>query len=254
MTKNEEKIKFPGFPEDYIKTFWKYPRMLEGYWCMLSGSEQKVLDFILRQTVGFGNDSDRISLTQFQNGNGKNNKGTGLNRKTILRAINGLEEKGFIQKEGERYRLYRYRLAMLKGGVKNTPIKNTSKSVKVIPKKVKNTSKKVKEGQTIDDNYRRLLEENIKKIFSFYKEKICPASRLTREGKKLIAERLKEFSLPEIEQAIDNFSKHNWYMEKHGFRGVKWFFQSEDQIDTFKNIKLTPANGGKEILRRGSYG
>ena len=248
MTKrNEIKTKFPGFPENYIHTFWKYPRMLEGYWYMLSGSEQKVLDFILRQTVGYGNDSDKISMSQFMNGY-KDNKGTGLDKKTILKAIKGLIEKGFIWRKGERYRLYRYGLVMLNVGVKNTP-----NNVKNTPKEVKNTPKRVKDGQTIDDNYKGLLEEDIKKIFSSFKEKICPDSRLTREGKKLIAERLKEYSSAEIEKAIDNFSRHNWYMKEHGFRGVKWFFQSEDQIDTFKNIKLTSANGEKETLRRGSY-
>lgn len=240
--------KFPGFPEDYIDTFWKYPRMLEGYWHMLSGSEQKVLDFILRQIVGFVNDSNKISMSQFQNGYGKDNKGTGLSKKSILKAIRGLEEKGFIRREGERYRLYRYSLVMLKSGVKNTP-----KEVKSIPKNVKNTSKKVKRSQTIEDNNKGLFKEDIERIFSLYGEKICSNSRLTRDGKKLIAERLKEYSSAELEEAIDNFSKNDWRMKRHGGNGVEWFFRSEGQIDKFINLPTSPEYR-EEKLRRGSYG
>ena len=110
--KNEIKIKFPGFPENYIHTFWKYPRMLEGYWYMLSGSEQKILDFILRQTVGYGKPSDKINSTQFRTGIGKDNKGVGLDKKTVGRAVDSLVEKGFIWKKRVSYWVNEYGLVM----------------------------------------------------------------------------------------------------------------------------------------------
>ena len=247
MTKrNEIKTKFPGFPENYIHTFWKYPRMLEGYWYMLSGSEQKILDFILRQTVGFGNDSDKISMSQFMNGY-KDNKGTGLDKKTILKAIKGLVEKGFIWRKGERYRLYRYGLVMLNVGVKNTP-----NNVKNTPKEVKNTPKRVKDGQTIDDNNKELLEDNIKRIFSLFKEKICPEEVLEDESRKMIKNKLGVFSCDELEEAIDNFSKSEWWMERNGFRGAGWFFKSNDKIRQWLKMHSSPKDK-KETLRRGSH-
>ena len=215
---------------------------------MLSGSEQKVLDFILRQILGFVNDSNKISMSQFQNGYGKDNKGTGLGKKSILKAIKGLEAKGFIRREGERYRLYRYSLVMSKSGVKNTPkkVKNTPKSVKSIPKKVKRS-------QTIEASNRGLLKEDIKKIFSLFKEKICPTYSLTPDGEKMVAEKLKKYSLQELTRTIINFSRDKWNMERNAGRGIEWLFKTESRVEEFKNKKLLPENGGEEILRRGSY-
>ena len=78
--------------------FLKYPMILQEYWCRLTGSEQKVLDFIIRQTFGWKKQSDIISLQQFTDGI-KKNRGTGLSRSQVKRAINGLEKKGFIEVE-----------------------------------------------------------------------------------------------------------------------------------------------------------
>ncbi|MFZ1987786.1 MAG: replication protein [Minisyncoccia bacterium] len=74
-----------------------YPNILSEYWCQLSGSEQKVLDFILRQTIGWRKSYDRIALSQFVNGVGESNRGTGLSTSQVHRAIKSLEEKGFIE-------------------------------------------------------------------------------------------------------------------------------------------------------------
>lgn len=249
--KNKIKLKFAGFPENYIKTFWKYPRMLEGYWYMLSGSEQKILDFILRQTVGFSKDSDKISQNQFLRGIGEKNKGVGLAKSTIVDGIDGLIAKGFIWVKKTKNRTSEYGLVVQK--LDNQKLDKSCSNLGWGGSKIGQGSG-LNIEHTIDNNNKEYSIKEIERIFSLFKEKICPDSRLTREGKKLIAERLKEYSSSELETAIDNFSNHEWYMNEHGFRGVKWFFQSEDQIDTFKNIKLTPANGGKEILRRGSYG
>jgi DNA-binding transcriptional ArsR family regulator len=83
-----------------------YPNILAEYWRYLSGSEQKVLDFILRQTIGFQKISDRISLSQFTKGLGgrSTNKGTGLSLSQVRRALVKLEEKGFIRVERQ-YRI-----------------------------------------------------------------------------------------------------------------------------------------------------
>jgi hypothetical protein len=91
--------KFVGFSSSPKKgEFWMYPRVMDNYWQYLNGSEQKVLDFILRHTLGFGKDTDQISLTQLERGAGKLDKGTGLTRPSIIKAIKGLVVKGFIGK------------------------------------------------------------------------------------------------------------------------------------------------------------
>lgn len=89
---------FPGFqPEDFTNQFFKYPKALEGCWHLMTPSESVVLLFVLRQIAGFKDKTeDAISLSQFVSGIGAKNKGTGLSRSQVRRAIAGLEEKGFI--------------------------------------------------------------------------------------------------------------------------------------------------------------
>lgn len=95
--------KFPGFPPEPNENFWQYPKALNGFWHQLSGSEQKVLDYIVRHTWGYRKSADRISLSQFRNGikNRKTglwvDKGTGLkHNQTLTNALKSLEKKGFI--------------------------------------------------------------------------------------------------------------------------------------------------------------
>ena len=95
--------KFTGFPPKPNMNFWSYPKDLNGFWHTLSGSEQKVLDYILRHTWGFDKISDEISFTQLEKGIKGFDSGTGLCRRTAIRAINGLIKKGFIKKSVGKY-------------------------------------------------------------------------------------------------------------------------------------------------------
>jgi len=90
--------KFPGFPPEQTIDFWCYPKALNGYWHSLNGSEQKVLDYILRHTWGFNKTRDDISLTQLTSGIKNFDKGTGLTRPTVIAAIKTLVARGFIKK------------------------------------------------------------------------------------------------------------------------------------------------------------
>lgn len=245
MSKIKHNKEFPGFPLDWGKNYWKYPRMLDEYRSSLNGGEEKILTFILRQTFGFGKISDRITSPQFQRGLGEYNKGTGLSKKSVLRGLRRLESRGFIWRKRVSYWVNEYGPVMV-SKIHEDGVKKTQDGVKNTP------MNGVKNGyRTIEDNNRELsIEKKIEKTFSLYKKKISADARLTKEGKKLIGTRLKEYTSSELERAIDNFSRHDWYMEEHGFRGVKWFFQSEDQIDTFKNIAR---DSGKTKRRRGQY-
>lgn len=71
---------------------------------VLSGSELKVLLYIMRRTWGFKKDTDAIALSQFEKGivtqDGRVlDRGCGLNRETICKALKSLEKGGYIESE-----------------------------------------------------------------------------------------------------------------------------------------------------------
>jgi hypothetical protein len=78
--------------------------MLEYWWSTLTGAEQKVLDFCLRMLLGHHKVCDRISVSQFVSGVGKNNRGSGVSKAQVIRALNSLEEKGFIVLHKQKFR------------------------------------------------------------------------------------------------------------------------------------------------------
>jgi phage replication O-like protein O len=142
----------------------------------LSGSELKVLLYIIRRTFGFKKDSDNISLNQLLNGITSKegivlDRGTGLTKKTLLEAIKSLVEKSLILTERRRSKEKgdeptTYRLNIIGesrennhtprgvkntpgGGVKNTPPpsdKNSPTQETVIQKTVDNTVNGVVKG------------------------------------------------------------------------------------------------------------
>jgi phage replication O-like protein O len=69
----------------------------------LSGAELKIVLYIIRRTFGFKRQSDKISLNQLINGittrDGRTlDRGTGLSRDSVTKAVRSLEEKGMIIK------------------------------------------------------------------------------------------------------------------------------------------------------------
>src|SRR5918999_1931524 len=134
----------------------------------LSGSELKVLLYIIRRTFGFKKDSDNISLNQLLHGITTKegivlDRGTGLRKKTLLEAIKNLVEKNLILTERRRSKEKgdeptTYRLNIIgepkenkhtPRGVKNTPgggIENTP------PPSDKNSPTQETESQKTVDN------------------------------------------------------------------------------------------------------
>jgi len=70
----------------------------------MSGAEQKVLDFCLRMTLGRQKVCDFISVSQFVTGVGKNNRGSGVSKAQVIRALASLEKKGFIVVHKQKFR------------------------------------------------------------------------------------------------------------------------------------------------------
>ena len=118
--KKPEYTDFPGFADRYdfqngaTAAFIIYPQILERYWADLTGAEQKCLDYIIRRTFGWHKTWDNIGLEQFQNGVGGTSKdrGTGLSRSSVRRALKGLEQKGFIAIERRKNWVHLIRLKM----------------------------------------------------------------------------------------------------------------------------------------------
>jgi hypothetical protein len=88
--------------------FCQVPNVLiDGALDSLGFAELKVILFIIRRTLGFNKLSDRISISQFEKGictrDGRRlNRGTGLCRKSINRALDSLEENGLIRRSPQR--------------------------------------------------------------------------------------------------------------------------------------------------------
>lgn len=88
---------FPGFPREPKTNYFPFPKVVNGYVHLLTGSEFKVLWYILRHTWGYKKTSDTISYEQFMEGIRGTDAGTGLRKEAISKAIKGLEKKGFIE-------------------------------------------------------------------------------------------------------------------------------------------------------------
>lgn len=104
MESNPSKT-FPGFPKTPATNYWPYPKALNGWWHILTGTEQKVLDYLLRHTWGYNKTADRISYSQFSHGIKRNNgiwldRGCGVKSpKALCKALKGLMGKSFLKVE-----------------------------------------------------------------------------------------------------------------------------------------------------------
>ncbi len=75
--------------------------ILDRWMAELSGAEFKVLLYIARRTYGFGKDHDTISLSQIAHGLTRRDgtvldRGTGVSRASVARALKVLEERGAV--------------------------------------------------------------------------------------------------------------------------------------------------------------
>lgn len=96
---DEEPFRFDGFA---LPTYTQVPdEVFDVLMPALSGAEFKVLLYIVRRTFGFRKLSDEISLQQIITGIKTKegrwlDRGTGLSRDSVTKAIKSLEEKGVI--------------------------------------------------------------------------------------------------------------------------------------------------------------
>jgi phage replication O-like protein O len=112
IKKSDIDVEFPGFCHyTAIDQFFMYPEELVLWWWALSGSEQKILDFILRKTFGWQQQGDRIAHSQIV-------EATGLSRTQVKESLKSLERKKFIKIQ-RRYRKPSYiELPLMEGALK----------------------------------------------------------------------------------------------------------------------------------------
>jgi hypothetical protein len=92
--------------ESYVPlTFTAVPHeLIRQHMPDLSGAELKCLLYVTDRTLGFNKVSDRVSLRQFAEGitrkdGTKLDRGTGLSRSAVKKALRGLIEKGLVGRE-----------------------------------------------------------------------------------------------------------------------------------------------------------
>jgi hypothetical protein len=118
---SKEAPQFEGF---YVPNSTQVPDTLfDELLAELSGAELKVVLYIIRRTFGFKRQSDTISINQLLHGITKKNgeildRGTGLTKPTLLRALRSLAERAIIlptrqfdEKGGYRATEYRLHIA-----------------------------------------------------------------------------------------------------------------------------------------------
>ncbi len=168
MDNNNQKQIFPGFPPEPIKNYWEYPRIMNGYWKQLSGSEQKALDYILRHTWGYKKTADYISYSQFINGIIKKtgeplDGGCGIkSSKTLRKALVALERQEFIETIKAVGKTIFYRLKIDKNSELWEKVKRGMEESKEVGV--------VKSKDTIEDN--TIIKKTIDPLFSSHKDKI----------------------------------------------------------------------------------
>lgn len=82
---------------------------------------------------------------------------------------------------------------------------------------------------------RNKIDENIKEIIMAYRLKVSKSypPQITSETTSLIKMALKEFTIEQILEGIDRYSKHTWWMEHTAQHGINWYFKYSYSLNEF---------------------
>lgn len=247
--------------------------IINGWAKKLSGSELKILLVVVRKTLGWVLDpttgmrkeEDWINYKQLQNL-------TGLHPQAISRAIDKLisdyklvqardEQGNVLDTTGKRkivgqkkqkifYRLNLLTLSQTSHYFENHSSNHYENHSGTTMKIIEPTTMKI----TSIQNQYILQNQILQNILVRYQEKILKNSRLTDSAKEKIKTRLLTFSEVDLLQAIDNFSADDWYVKNCGWRGMAWFFHSDDRIEKFVNLKPRTKQVSNKDYKGGEYG
>jgi len=82
------------------------------------------------------------------------------------------------------------------------------------------------------------LKINTLKVYSTYCKKINSKFPLDYESEMAIMDRLQNFTVEQLETAIENFSLSTWHMRNHRYNRIKTFFRDNDRI--YERMEMEP--------------
>lgn len=183
----------PQLENGYCKIANELMEALSKY--RIPGEQMQCLLFLLRKTYGYNKKSDRISNSQFV-------VGTGINKRNVKRAIDGLIEKRIVvKKDNEFIPTYQfnkdYRLWQKLS--KKTTVVKFDHSV------VKKDNKQLSKKTPTKDN-----KDNIQKteeIYNFYLQEISPEHKSKQRAILNLKSHLRKYSEEDLKASILNYKK-----------------------------------------------
>lgn len=215
----------------------------------LPEAELRCLLYIMRRTFGFQKGSDKISLSQFENGikdkNGKVlDRGVGLTRKSIIKGLAGLEELKLI-KSDKKGAVNRYTMSLSdttvatvtdENGVLGLPPVSSSvysDSVTDTPEVVEQvyTQKKGKESISKDSTTVQEKKKTFKDYMYIFKPLNPTGYNMWFSNKtqqKAVMDLVNQFTVEELEKKIQFIVKYREYEEP-------WTFPKPDSPYSFQS-------------------
>lgn len=165
---------------------------------------------------------------------------TGASRSSIIRAINGLEEKGLIERR--RREGTTSALRVVEGGVKmkRGGVNLKRGGVKMTPNNITNNKTNNKEINKESDK----VAVEVQRTYDLFVEKFDKnpnTFKLTPKRQKKIKTRLKDCGETMLRQAIENTAKNEFYRGKND-RGWKadldFIIRSYEQVERLANMEV----------------
>jgi len=217
----DENGKFLGF---YSPRYTHVPdELFDELLAELSGSETKVLLYVIRRTFGFKRESDHISLSQMVSGITKKDgsildKGTGLHKDSVATAIKSLVSKGILCCKGCRhqsggYGPNEYSLNVIQNTLSDNPTRgvagnfrqgipeksDTQETIKQNTITLKNASKRFARRTPVDNSSKEKQEYLANLILETCRDKQSIA--FYRKTARLIPERAIHEALSQVKEA-----------------------------------------------------
>ncbi len=224
--------RFPGFPPEPVTNFWAYPKALNGWWKALSPSEQKTLDYILRHTWGYQKTADSIAFSQFIKGITKRDGtivdgGTGIkNKKTLRRALKGLQVKGFIEIIPQQGSANKYKLKINSsqemGGVPNNGMSPLPKNGRSDPSQslvltINNLPINKNNTIPVTQDDKKTSKEEVISLIGYLSGKLgCKFPNYGKQAKYTKSMLDAGYSVDDIKWAINTMLNDKWWAE-HSF-------------------------------------
>ncbi len=168
----------------------------------------------------------------------------GINQKaSVTSRLKKLKDSGFIKTYiGPDQNVYVRILDKVEELRTSTPLVETNGTISL--NKPDHLFEQINHNTNEHNTKNNIYTESLKRIHSLYQEKIQKNARLTEGAKTKIITRLKSYSEEDLIESIINFSKDSWWMQNNSFRGIQWFFYSDDRIEQFLNLKQKKSSEG----------